>query len=456
MSTETTTGTGARPPPDSLLPGELRERIPALYATEDDADPIVHAKLFTPWTTWTWFVTEFDGEDTCFGLVSGHEVELGYFTLGELEAIEGPHGLRIERDLPFTPRPLSQVRAELDRLRGDPDGFSAHEGRRSTSSGHGCLYACPECGSTDVQLCFPVWVAANDIDDKRRWELDAEASPEKDGDKGWCPKCETHVLVVRQRDEPEGPAVRENTEEFNAAAGEGPAHRAPSPLERPGIRVIETRLEPTGLAAEFGTIATPAAAASIFYDLIGEADREHFAVLLLDNKHRITHAHIVSRGTAQTTLVHPREAFKAAVLANAAALIIGHNHPSGNVQPSPEDNAVKDRLDRAGELLGIPVLDSIIVGPTGRFYAANLGGTQTLPRTAAAIPPDANRVAENELTTICRGLMQDIDEVLERQGEDWWDETVTAGTYHRELAERCLGLVPYRPLPDDAEPAGPA
>lgn len=59
------------------------------------------------------------------------------------------------------------------------------------------LYACPDCGSTEVQLSFPVWVSANDIDDQHRWELDAEAQPEKDGDKGWCPACETHVLVVK-------------------------------------------------------------------------------------------------------------------------------------------------------------------------------------------------------------------------------------------------------------------
>lgn len=119
------------------------------------------------------------------------------------------------------------------------------------------LYACPKCGSTEVQLSFPVWVAANDIDNQHRWEFDAEASPEKDEDKGWCPKCETHVLVER-----------------------------------------------TGLS---------------------------------------------------------REA----------------------------------RLEQA-----------------------------------------------------CLGLLQDVDEVLERQGEDWWEETVTSGTHHRTVAEELLGREPYAPLPD--------
>lgn len=122
------------------------------------------------------------------------------------------------------------------------------------------LFACPTCGSTDVQLNFPVWVSANDIDDQRHWELDAEASPEKDSNKGWCPACEANVLVAR-----------------------------------------------TGQSRE--------------------ARLEH----------------------------------------------------------------------------------------------------------------------------ICRGLMQDIDEVLERQGESWWDETATAGTHHRNLAEKLLGIEPHEPLVDDAE-----
>ena len=371
MSTETTTGTGARPPPDSLLPGELRERIPALYATQDDADPTVQAKLFTPWTTWTWFVTEFDGQDTCFGLVSGHEVELGYFNLAELEAIEGPHGLRIERDLHFEPQPLSKVREDLKRMREGPEGFTAHE--------------------------------------------DSEA---------FGPRANGSVAVEQDGRKP------------------------PSPIEQPGIRLIDTRLDTAGLTAEFGTVATPRAAASILHHLIGEADCEHFAALFLNGKHRITHAHIVSRGTAQTAPVHPREVFKAAVLANAAAIVVGHNHPSGDVQPSTDDKAVGERLERAGELLGIPVLDSLIVGPAGRFFATSTGDIQTLSATRPASQREADT---GDLAVICRALMQDIDEVLERQGEDWWDETVTSGTYHRSLAERRLGLSPYQPLVDEGD-----
>jgi len=93
-----------------LLPKELREKIPALYATEHQQDPTVWVKFFTPWTNWTWYVTEFDGTDTCFGLVNGHDTELGYFSLSELERITGPAGLTIERDVYFTPCPLSQIK----------------------------------------------------------------------------------------------------------------------------------------------------------------------------------------------------------------------------------------------------------------------------------------------------------------------------------------------------------
>lgn len=67
-------------------------------------------------------------------------------------------------------------------------------------------YRCPNCGSGEVELCFPVWVPANELDNRELWDLDAEASPEKDGDKGWCIQCQTHVLVgVSQKGAPHGP-----------------------------------------------------------------------------------------------------------------------------------------------------------------------------------------------------------------------------------------------------------
>ena len=92
------------------IPDELRSKIPPLYATENEANPTVWVKLFTPDSSWTWFITEFDGEDLCFGLVVGHEIELGYFSLAEIVAARGPHGLPIERDLYFQPKPLEEIK----------------------------------------------------------------------------------------------------------------------------------------------------------------------------------------------------------------------------------------------------------------------------------------------------------------------------------------------------------
>ena len=98
-----------------LLTQELRKKLPALGATEKIDDPTIQAKFFTPDSNWTWFATEFDQKDTFFGAVSGFEFELGYFSLSELQQTRGPLGLPIERDLHFTPTPLSKIRKEYER-----------------------------------------------------------------------------------------------------------------------------------------------------------------------------------------------------------------------------------------------------------------------------------------------------------------------------------------------------
>ncbi len=94
-----------------LLTKALRNRIPPLYATENQEDPMVHVKFFTPDSSWTWYVIEFDGKDLFFGFVVGHYPELGYFSLSEFESVRGPFGLPIERDLYFEPCRLSEVKA---------------------------------------------------------------------------------------------------------------------------------------------------------------------------------------------------------------------------------------------------------------------------------------------------------------------------------------------------------
>ncbi len=95
-----------------LLPEEVREALPKLYEQEGSEDATVHVKYFTPDSSWTWYATEgqAEGDDfRFFGYVIGLEREWGYFMLSEMESARGPLGLPIERDLHFTPAPISEV-----------------------------------------------------------------------------------------------------------------------------------------------------------------------------------------------------------------------------------------------------------------------------------------------------------------------------------------------------------
>lgn len=97
-----------------LLTTQLRAQLPDLYAQDGKGgNAIVHVKFFTPDSSWTWLGTEFDGDDTFFGLVDGHEREFGYFSLSELEKVRGPMGLPIERDLHWKPKKLIEIAPEM-------------------------------------------------------------------------------------------------------------------------------------------------------------------------------------------------------------------------------------------------------------------------------------------------------------------------------------------------------
>lgn len=92
-----------------------------------------------------------------------------------------------------------------------------------------------------------------------------------------------------------------------------------------------------------------------------KADREEFLVLLLDGKNKLLGFNLVSIGTLTSSLTHPREVFKAAILGNAASIILLHNHPSGDPIPSAEDLEITKRLREVGEIMGIKVLDHVII-----------------------------------------------------------------------------------------------
>lgn len=92
-----------------------------------------------------------------------------------------------------------------------------------------------------------------------------------------------------------------------------------------------------------------------------------FAILCLDTKNNVTGAFEVSRGTLNSSIVHPREVFKRAILNNASSVILLHNHPSGESEPSGEDIQITARLEECGKLLGIRILDHVIYGDS--FYS---------------------------------------------------------------------------------------
>ena len=99
----------------TLLTKANRKALPALYTNEDlpAGEAVAKVKFFTPDSGWTWYATEFDGEDTFFGLVDGLEQELGYFSLAELLRATGPMGLHIERDRYWVPTTLAAINPEL-------------------------------------------------------------------------------------------------------------------------------------------------------------------------------------------------------------------------------------------------------------------------------------------------------------------------------------------------------
>jgi hypothetical protein len=96
-----------------LLTKEIIKKLPKLYETERiaPADKVAVAKFFHPVSDWTWYLIEFDGMDACWGLVSGHESEFGYFSLSEIGQLIGPMGLRVERDIYFKPTALKDLAA---------------------------------------------------------------------------------------------------------------------------------------------------------------------------------------------------------------------------------------------------------------------------------------------------------------------------------------------------------
>ncbi|MBT3464257.1 DNA repair protein RadC [archaeon] len=108
-----------------------------------------------------------------------------------------------------------------------------------------------------------------------------------------------------------------------------------------------------------------------FVDKLKDKKKEHFYVLFLDSKNKLISEDLISVGTLNSSIVHPREVFNNAIRENANSIILVHNHPSGNPQPSEEDKEITELLVKAGELLSIKVLDHVIIGRE-KWYSFDL------------------------------------------------------------------------------------
>lgn len=125
---------------------------------------------------------------------------------------------------------------------------------------------------------------------------------------------------------------------------------------------LSRRLETLPVGGSGRPVDDTREAARVAARFLAGRKKEHFILILLDARHRILKVAPVSVGSLDMSVVHPREAFREAITAGAAAILLAHNHPSGDPAPSPQDLDLTRRLVEAGRLLGIPVLDHLIVG----------------------------------------------------------------------------------------------
>ena len=117
----------------------------------------------------------------------------------------------------------------------------------------------------------------------------------------------------------------------------------------------------------------PRAVAEFLLPQFGNRPVEQFGVLLLDTKHRVLRASVLSIGTLDASIVHPREVFREAAAAGAAAIVLFHNHPSGDPEPSEDDVRLTERLMAAGVLMGIDVIDHVMLADV-KYYSFRENG----------------------------------------------------------------------------------
>lgn len=161
--------------------------------------------------------------------------------------------------------------------------------------------------------------------------------------------------------------------------------RRPYKLDRVAIRMVK---EPPLYSSE--PLRSPEAAVKVIADMLRQYDREAFCIVNLRNDLSPINMNIVSTGTLNASLAHPREILKSAVLSNASATMLFHNHPSGNLTPSREDTEITDRMSKLFALADMPLLDHIIIGNGDQYYSFKENsvmpiGTQMFARDPADI-----------------------------------------------------------------------
>lgn len=143
--------------------------------------------------------------------------------------------------------------------------------------------------------------------------------------------------------------------------------KTPSP-DTTVVREVEIRYRGRGRMTK-SPVARPEHFVHLARRIVSDDAREHFLALYLDGRHRPVGHSVVSVGTATASLVHPREVFQSALMLGAVALLVGHNHPSGDPRPSSEDEHLTKRLVQAGQLLGVRLLDHVIWTREGGYHS---------------------------------------------------------------------------------------
>lgn len=145
-------------------------------------------------------------------------------------------------------------------------------------------------------------------------------------------------------------------------------------MEENKIKIVSVRLVEEPPLYSPIPIRNPKDAAKLLGEKMAGYDRELVCLLNLQSDNRVINASILGIGTLNQALVSPRETFKASILSNAASMILLHNHPSGSCSPSRDDKLLAARLSACGQLLDIPLLDFIIVGPREGYFSFQEAG----------------------------------------------------------------------------------